>query len=174
MKDISNWKREDHVAEPTMRFLGQDFDYKPLMHSIEKHSVDVQVNYQAYMVLKLICLRKARGMSRGVVADQLGVTENEISELEDNRSVLTVDRLYELCNIYKTSVTEMCEAASRTQSKIEKSTFSRPSLGDEITSTTLIEYLACAEMHLGEHENHFERDDPTIGSFSPVYYFREI
>ena len=52
---------------------------------------------------KLLELREKRGMSQKEVADLLKVTRTQISDLENGKTGTTLDRLLQLCELYRVS-----------------------------------------------------------------------
>ncbi len=52
---------------------------------------------------RLRLLRSESGESRNVLAEVLGVSVSQISEMENARKTTTMDRLYILCDHYKVS-----------------------------------------------------------------------
>ena len=52
---------------------------------------------------RLLALREEHDLSQKALAEILGVTRTQISDIEIGKSGTNLDRLYQLCNYYKVS-----------------------------------------------------------------------
>ena len=52
---------------------------------------------------RLLEVREKRALSQKAVADILGITRTQISDMENGKSGTNLDRLYQLCDYYKVS-----------------------------------------------------------------------
>lgn len=53
--------------------------------------------------LRLLILRKQRKLSQGKIADLLGVTGTQVSDMENGKTGTTLDKLVTLCEYYHVS-----------------------------------------------------------------------
>ena len=52
---------------------------------------------------RLLALREKHALSQKAVADVLGITRTQISDMENGKSGTNLDRLYQLCHYYQVS-----------------------------------------------------------------------
>ena len=52
---------------------------------------------------RLFGLREQRNLSQKAVADLLGVTRTQVSDIENGKSGTNLDRFYQLCEFYQVS-----------------------------------------------------------------------
>lgn len=52
---------------------------------------------------RILALREQKKLSQQAVADMLGVTRTQISDIENGKSGTNLDRFYQLCQYYRVS-----------------------------------------------------------------------
>ena len=52
---------------------------------------------------RILALREQKKLSQQAVADMLGVTRTQISDIENGKSGTNLDRFYQLCRYYRVS-----------------------------------------------------------------------